>query len=131
MQKHHLWTDPRTGAYASKRESKSKITALGVYPYFRNATRAEQGCCRGWQGHTDDMLCINKICLELNLFSFQEFLLPRKSVCVQHRLASALFMQHLPVDLIDVDAIPRCKVKPEPAAVPRVPHSSREERLPS
>jgi hypothetical protein len=29
------------------------ITALGVYPYFRNATQAEQGCCRDLQGHTD------------------------------------------------------------------------------
>jgi hypothetical protein len=28
------------------------ITALGVYPCFRNATRAEQGCCRDLQGHT-------------------------------------------------------------------------------
>jgi hypothetical protein len=29
------------------------ITALGVYPYFRNATRAEQWCCRDLQGHID------------------------------------------------------------------------------
>jgi hypothetical protein len=28
------------------------ITALGVYLCFRNATRAEQGCCRDLQGHT-------------------------------------------------------------------------------
>jgi hypothetical protein len=25
---------------------------LGVHPCFRNATRAKQGCCRDWQGHT-------------------------------------------------------------------------------
>jgi hypothetical protein len=29
------------------------ISPLGVHPCFRNATRAKQGCCRGWQGHTD------------------------------------------------------------------------------
>ena len=28
------------------------ISPLGVYPCFRNATRAKQGCCRDWQGHT-------------------------------------------------------------------------------
>jgi hypothetical protein len=29
------------------------ITALGVYPCFRNATGADQGCCRDLLGHTD------------------------------------------------------------------------------
>ena len=29
------------------------ISPLGVHKCFRNATRAKQGCCRGWQGHTD------------------------------------------------------------------------------
>src|ERR1700676_2403294 len=29
------------------------ISPLGVHPCFRNATRAKQGYCRGWQGHTD------------------------------------------------------------------------------
>jgi hypothetical protein len=29
------------------------ISPLGVHPCFRNATQAKQGCCRGWQGHTD------------------------------------------------------------------------------
>jgi hypothetical protein len=28
------------------------ISPLGVYPCFRNAMRAKQGCCRDWQGHT-------------------------------------------------------------------------------
>ena len=28
------------------------ISPLGVHPCFRNATRAKQGCCRDWQGHT-------------------------------------------------------------------------------
>jgi hypothetical protein len=28
------------------------ISPLGVYPCFRNATRAKQGCYRDWQGHT-------------------------------------------------------------------------------
>jgi len=55
IHKHPLWADPRIGAYASKTESTSKITALGVHPCFRNATRAEQGRGGGerdWQGHT-------------------------------------------------------------------------------
>jgi hypothetical protein len=39
MHKHPLWANPKTGAYASKRESRSKITTLGVYLYFRNATQ--------------------------------------------------------------------------------------------
>ena len=28
------------------------ISPLGVYPCFRNAMRAKQGCYRDWQGHT-------------------------------------------------------------------------------
>jgi hypothetical protein len=28
------------------------ISPLGVHPCFRNTTRAKQGCCRDWQGHT-------------------------------------------------------------------------------
>jgi hypothetical protein len=28
------------------------ISPLGIHPCFRNATRAKQGCCRDWQGHT-------------------------------------------------------------------------------
>jgi hypothetical protein len=29
------------------------ITPLGGHPCFRNATRAEQGGCKGWQGRID------------------------------------------------------------------------------
>jgi hypothetical protein len=28
------------------------ISPLGIHPCFRNATRAKQGYCRDWQGHT-------------------------------------------------------------------------------
>jgi hypothetical protein len=35
------------------------IAVLGVYPCFRNATRAKQGCYRDWQGHTP-FVSINK-----------------------------------------------------------------------
>jgi hypothetical protein len=50
MHKHSLWADPRMGAYTSKTESRSKITALGVHLYLRNATRVEQGGYRDLAG---------------------------------------------------------------------------------
>jgi hypothetical protein len=37
------------------------ISPLGVYPCFRNATRAKQGYCRDWQGHTVFVsICVGK-----------------------------------------------------------------------
>jgi hypothetical protein len=50
------------------------------------------------------LLCL--IRLELILLPFQEFLLPSKCRRVQHRLAWALLIQNLLVDLVDVEAAP-------------------------
>jgi hypothetical protein len=48
--KNPLWAGPIKGAYVSKRESGSKITALGTHPCFRTATRAEQVGVQGLAG---------------------------------------------------------------------------------
>jgi hypothetical protein len=50
------------------------ISPLGVYPCFRKATRAKQGCCRGWQGHTDFLSKIVTIATIEVVCAFQQVL---------------------------------------------------------
>jgi hypothetical protein len=47
------------------------ISPLGVHPCFRNATRAKQGCCRDWQGHTVfvSILLFGTVCASANCHS--------------------------------------------------------------
>ncbi len=73
------------------------------------------------------LLC--PVCVELVLFPFQELGLASKYFLVQHGLASSLVMEKVPVDFVNVEAAPCCKVESETPAIPGVPHSSRETRL--
>jgi 4-diphosphocytidyl-2C-methyl-D-erythritol kinase len=40
------------------------ISPLGIHPCFRNATRAKQGCCRDWQGHTVFVSIVDELAYE-------------------------------------------------------------------